>query len=185
MKRLNILIAIIAVISIGCEITPQPRNTVGPAGRDGLDGLNGEESFVFDYELSFTAPDYNVLLSLPSNFDMQDSDVMLIYFLWEVKDGLEIWRSIPQALYFQDGILNYNYDYSKFDANVFLDGTVNLNGLGADYTDNWIARVVVVPAQFANGRSSLDLTDYEQVKNEFSLAPTKLNIDHYKFRSNI
>lgn len=64
------------------------------------------------------------------------SDVMMVYFLWEIKDDVEIWRALPQTLYFYDGILHYNYDFIKFDANVFLDGTAMLDGLGAAYTDN-------------------------------------------------
>ena len=176
MKKLYILMLIIGMMSFGCEYSPP-----GPRGFDGLDGLDGQESFVFEYELSFTAPDYSILLNLPDDFTMLDSDVMLIYFLWEVQDDVEIWRALPQQLYFMDGILAYNFDHTKFDANVFLDCTVDLDGLGADYTDNWIARLVVVPAQFS-GRTSIDYSDYNQVKEAFALSASLLANEGYKKR---
>ena len=37
-------------------------------GQDaGPDGVDGEESYVFEYEFSFTAPDYSVILNLPND----------------------------------------------------------------------------------------------------------------------
>ena len=179
MKKLYILFLLTGMVSISCN-----ESYPGPPGRDGLDGidgLNGQESFVFEYEFSFTAPDYSVLLNLPEDFVMLDSDVMLVYFLWDVEDGVEIWRALPQQLYFTDGILAYNFDHTKFDTNVFLDGTVNLDGLGSVHTDNWIARVVVVPGQF-NGRTSLDLSDYDQVKEFFDLSPSQFATEGYMQR---
>lgn len=178
MKKLYTLLLLCGMLLIGCE-TPIP----GPPGRDGfdgLDGLNGEEAFVFEYDLSFTAPEYSALLELPSTFNMLDSDVMLVYFLWEITDNdTEIWRALPQSLFFTDGILHYNYDFTKFDATVFLDGTVNLDGLGADLTDNWIARVVVVPGQF-EGR--IDYSNYDEVKEQFGLSNSVLATKNYQKR---
>lgn len=179
MKKAYILLMLIGVGLFSCS-EPGPPGPPGFDGLDGLDGVDGEEGFVFEYEFSFTAPDYSVLLSLPNTFTMLDSDVMLVYLLWEVTDdGVEVWRALPQTLYFNDGILSYNYDFTKFDASVFLDGTVNFNGLGAIYTDNWIARVVVVPAQFASGRAAIDYSDYNEVKEFFDLSPSKLATKEY------
>lgn len=178
MKKLIILFSLIGIILSGCGEQGPP----GPPGFNGLDGVDGEESFVFEYELSFTAPDYSAFLNLPNDFTMLDSDVMLIYFLWEVNNGTEVWRLLPQTLYFQEGIVHYNFDHTKYDANVFLDGTINRDLLSAAYTDNWIARVVVVPAQFTGGRALVDYTDYDQVKELFNLGPSKLAPDNYSRR---
>lgn len=157
-----------------CYFEEGPPGPRGYPGYDGIDGVDGEESFVFEYEFSFTAPDYGVILELPTGFEMLDSDVILVYFLWEVtNDGVEIWRALPQRFYFEDGVLEYNYDFTKYDASVFLDGNVNFDALGAEYTDNWIARVVVVPGQFS-GRSTLDFSDYAAVKAYFKLSDSKL-----------
>lgn len=173
-------ISIIALLFYGCEQGPP-----GPQGRDGyngVDGLDGEESFVFEYELDFTAPEYEVLLQLPNDFNMLDSDVMLAYLLWEITDdGTEIWRPVPQTLFINNEILTYNFDFTKYDASIFLDGTTNLNNLGAAYTDSWIARLVVVPGQFT-GRTVIDFSDYNQVKSYYELPDTHLAINSYQKR---
>lgn len=180
MKRLYILLSVILFGLSSCYYDEDTRGPRGYDGRDGIDGVDGDESFVFEYELSFTAPEYSVLLNLPNDFTMLDSDVALVYFLWEVtSDGTEVWRAVPQTLYFSDGVLTYNYDFTKFDVSVFLDGTVNFDGLGANTTDNWIARVVVVPGQFS-GR--IDYSDYDAVVEYFELSPSKLAKDQYQSR---
>lgn len=180
MKKLQLILVTMVFGLSSCFYDEGPIGPRGYDGLDGIDGVDGEESFVFEYELSFTAPEYNALLNLPSDFQMLDSDVALVYFLWEVTDdGLEVWRQLPQTLYFTDGVLAYNYDFTKFDVSVFLDGTVNLNGLGADLTDNWIARVVVVPGQFA-GR--IDYSDYNAVRDFYELSPSKLAHSKYPKR---
>lgn len=180
MKNLYLLL-LSGIALFSCEVSSGPPGIPGRDGLDGLDGLNGEEAFVFEYELSFTAPDYNVLLNLPDDFALLDSDVMLIYFLWEVDNDVEVWRALPQTLFFQEGILQYNYDFTKFDATVFLEGTINLDLLGSAYTDNWIARVVVVPGQFS-GRTGIDYADYNQVKELFDLSPSRLVNGQYPTR---
>lgn len=179
MKKLYILTLVLGSVLSGCIRSDNIPGPTGPPGRDGLDGLDGEEGYVFEYEFSFTAPDYSVLLNLPDDFTMLESDVMLVYFLWAIEDGVEIWRALPQTLYTTEGILEYNFDFTRFDASVFLDGTVNLDLLGADYTDNWIARIVVVPAQFEGGRTSIDYSDYNQVRDYFNLSPSKLATRDY------
>lgn len=179
MKKLYTLILLSGLFLFSCDPIPGPSGLPGRDGRDGIDGVNGDESFVFEYALNFTSPDYSALLDLPSTFTMLDSDVMMIYLLWEVTDnGTEIWRAMPQSLFFSDGILHYNYDFTKFDATVFLDGTVDLDGLGANYTDNWIARVVVIPGQFS-GRTDINLSSYDEVKAAFDLSDSKLANSNY------
>jgi len=189
MKKLHILLILFTVGLAGCsdDGIPGPQGPPGRDGfdgRDGLNGLDGEESFVFEYEFSFIAPEYSALLELPLDFNILDSDVMLVYLLWEITDnGTEIWRLLPQTLYLPDGIVSYNYDFTKFDASVFMDGTLNLDALGAEFTDNWIARVVVVPGQFS-GRSTLDFSNYDEVKEQLGLPDSKLASAEYTKRPN-
>lgn len=176
MKKL-FTVLLSSIVLFSCE-GPQ-----GIPGTDGQDGLNGEEAYVFEYSLSFTSPDYVALLELPSDFTLLDSDVMLAYLLWDIlDDGTEIWRSVPQSLFITDGILHYNFDFTKYDATLFLDGTIDLDGLGADYTDNWIARIVVVPGLFENGRSVVDISDYHAVIDYYNLSEPSLTTEDYVTR---
>lgn len=148
-----------------------PEGPVGPQGDDGLDAVN-IEGFTFDYELAnFTSENnYEVFLNLPETFTMLESDGMLIYILWDVdQDGFEIWRQLPQTLLSEFGLYMYNFDYTLIDAKVFMDGNFDLSQLSdADLLDQ-VFRVIVVPAQFFEGRHTIDLSDYNQVEEALNL----------------
>lgn len=143
----------------------------GPQGPQGDQGDPGEEAFVFEYEnVSFTGPDYEVILPYASDFEALTSDVALVYFLWDVDtDGNEIWRALPQSLITEDGLLQYNFDWTTLDVRLFLDADFSLDLLTAADTDNWIVRIVVIPGQFwSGGRRAVP--SYEEIKEQYNLA---------------
>jgi hypothetical protein len=154
-------------ISQSCVGPEGPPGPQGFDGYDGVDGKDGEEAYVFEFVFDFESPDYGVLLEYPDGFTALDSDVVLVYLLWDtLDDGTEVWRLLPQSMITDFGFLQYNFDFTKFDARVFLDSDFNLDNLGSPFLDNWLARVVVVPGQFS-GR--MDYTDYDAVKETFNL----------------
>lgn len=144
----------------------------GPPGRDGLDGRDGQdgESFlgsVFEIEDDFTSQnDYTLYFQFPSNITVYDTDVVLVYILWEqVEDNgewLDVWRLLPQTVVLNEGVLQYNYDYTFADVQVFLEGTIDFNTLLPAETDNQIFRIVVFPADFIT-QKSLDVSDYNMM----------------------
>jgi len=171
MKPLSILCTLMVITLFSCQgpTGPEgPRGDQGPQGNPGADGLEG---FTFEYIVDFTAPDYASTLTFPETFQMLESDVALVYFLWGNDNGLDIWRQIPQTLLLNEGTLLYNFDFTMNDVLVFMEADFDMSILGADFTDDWIVRVVVVPAQFANnGRiAGVDLSDYYAVKEYFNL----------------
>jgi hypothetical protein len=168
MKTYTTLAALFFLVLTSCMVDGDgPQGPRGPAGQDGLDG---EEAYVFEYEnVNFVAPDYNAFVEFPSTFQMLNSDMVLVYFLWDVTDaGDDVWRIAPQLMVTDYGLLQYNFDFTKFDVQLFLDGDFNLDLLGASYTDNWVVRVVVVPGQFEN-RTNIDFSDYNAVKEAYGL----------------
>jgi hypothetical protein len=185
MKKAFLLLSIVSLLFfISCNDTAVgpsgPVGSQGPTGLDGLDGLDGlagETSYIFEYDnINFTAPNYEVFLAYPSEFDGLGSDVALIYLLWgeEEVDGdvLEIWRLLPQTILFTDGTLQYNYDFTKNDARLFLGANFPLDELSAMDTDQWVARVVVIPGEFFNAR--LDFANYREIEKALGLDPKAL-----------
>jgi hypothetical protein len=181
----TIYILIIAVFAIfGCE------GPVGPAGYDGLDGqdgLDGEEGYTFDYEnVDFTdANGYTVSLPFPDNFQMLESDVVLVYLKWDDVDidgnSYEVWRALPQTILFNNGFLQYNYDFTMLDVELMLDFEEGMILEPID-TDGWVARVVVVPALFG-ARTNIDYTNYEEVAEHFNLKPIEKEYEFKQRRS--
>jgi hypothetical protein len=171
---LNFIFAISIVLLSSCTFNSQD-GVPGPRGPQGPAGLDGQEAFVFEYpDLTFSASNnYRELLVFPDNFEMLQSNKVLVYFLYDYieQDDLDVWRALPQTEFTDFGTLVYNYDFTMFDVNLFLDGNFDLNLLGANFTDNWIARVVVVPGQFTNGRTEdpVDYNNYDAVMEHYNL----------------
>lgn len=149
-----------------------PTGPVGPAGPQGNDGPQGESGYVFEFEqVDFTSPAYEVFLSFPDNFETLSSDVALVYMLWDVAvvDGVdtEVWRQIPQTILTNDGLLQYNFDFSMVDVRLFMDAEFDMNLLGAIDTDDWVVRVVIVPGNFWNSsrinKSDLNYNDVKEM----------------------
>ncbi len=151
-----------------------PSGPVGPQGPTGPTGADGQSGFVFEWEnVNFTAPNYEVILPFPDNFEGLNSDVSIVYLLWDSytnanNEVVEVWRQLSQTILRPEGALIYNADFSKYDARVFLDAQFSLDQLTADATDNWIVRVVVVPGDFWNS-GRVDFSDYNQVEEMLGL----------------
>jgi hypothetical protein len=173
------LILLIVLSSCYTETVIGPEGPRGPQGPAGADGENG---YVFEWEdVNFTSSNnYEVVLEYPGDFEGFNSDVALVYLLWDAYttnsgEEVEVWRPLNQTLLTEDGTLMYKYDYSKYDAKIFLEADYSLDLLGAIDTDNWIVRVVVVPGDFWNS-GRVDISDYQAVEELLGLP--KLNSQH-------
>ncbi|MEQ9305867.1 MAG: hypothetical protein RJQ14_18280, partial [Marinoscillum sp.] len=164
-----------------------PPGPVGPQGPQGPQGADGESGYVFEWEnVDFTAPEYEVLLSYPDNFEGFDSDVALVYFLWDAytTDGgeeVEVWRQLSQNILTDDGIHQYNYEFSKYNVLLIMDAEFPLDMLRAMDTDNWVVRVVVVPGGFWNS-GRIDFADYHEVEQMLGLPEIPHNLTNVERR---
>jgi hypothetical protein len=156
--------------------TPGPQ---GPAGPQGPQGEPGESGYVFEYtNVNFTAPNYEAFLDF-GDFEVLQSDVVLVYLLWEVQEIngqlVDIWRPLPQTIFHPDGILQYNFDYGVTDVRLFLDADFPLDLLNAIDTDQWIVRVVVAPGEFVDPSSRIDLSNFYDVAKQLGLPTGNIN----------
>ena len=155
-----ILVFALAVLA-SCEGEP------GPPGRDGQNGQDGESFLgsVFEIEGDFTSQnDYTLYFEFPGSITVYDTDVVLVYILWEIAEDnsgelIDVWRLLPQTVVLDEGVLQYNYDYTFADVQVFLEGTLDFNTLLPAETDDQIFRIVVFPADFIT-KKALDVSDY-------------------------
>lgn len=172
MKKFSLVLgALLTLFIVACE-GPQ-----GPPGYDGLDGYNGRDGqdgvnilgTVIDIEGDFVADDYSIFYEFPQTVEVFENDVVLVYILWDqTEDGngdpVDIWRLLPQTRLLDQGILQYNYDYTFFDVNIFLEADFDLGTLPAGDTDAQIFRIAVLPADKAQG-SRLDRSNVKAVMN--------------------
>lgn len=154
------LIAVLSLVSIfGFLACEGPVGPAGPPGFDGNDGVN-IVSEVFEVDVNFTPEnDFSeIFLFEPA---ILPGDVVLTFIQWEVDNNNSIWRALPQNIFFEEGVLIYNYDFTQTDFRLFLDGPLDYSLLGPEWAENQLFRVVVVPGDFAGSR--IDWTNYEAV----------------------
>ena len=185
MKKVSFLLALLTtVFFVSCE---GPAGPPGPPGFDGFDGQDGinilgqvleiEGSFTFDNE-------YSLFYEFPNTVEVFESDLILVYILWEQfedTDGqlVDVWRLLPQTRILNQGLLQYNYDHTFFDVSIFLESDFDLDTLAPADTDNQVFRIGIVPADFAQG-SRFDRSNLQQVMEllnveEESITRQKLN----------
>ncbi|SHJ74091.1 hypothetical protein SAMN05444280_12813 [Tangfeifania diversioriginum] len=153
----------------------------GPPGPPGEDG----ESFlgsVFEIEGDFTSQnDYSLYFEFPSSITVYESDVVLVYILWEQAEDnngewLDVWRLLPQTVVLYDDntgnneVLQYNYDHTFADVQVFLEGTIDFNTLLPAEAQDQIFRIVVLPADFV-AQKNLDVSDYNMMMKSLEVKP--------------
>lgn len=160
MKKVSFLLAMLtSVFFISCE---GPVGPPGPPGFDGQDGINILGT-VLEYQDTFSPIDeYSLRFEFPNTVEVFESDIVLVYILWNVDGDVDIWRLLPQTVLFNEGLLQYNYDHTFFDVSVFLEGEFDLGLLDPVYTDNQVFRVAIVPAEFGQG-SRFDRSNLQQV----------------------
>ena len=178
MRKISILLfALTGLVFLSCE---GPVGPPGPPGFDGLDGLDGQDGInilgkVLEIEGSFTAADdYVLFFEFPLDVEVFESDIVLVYILWEQFEDSEgefvdVWRLLPQTRLLDQGILQYNFDHTFFDVSIFLESDFDLATLSPGDTDDQIFRVAIVPAEFGKDET-FDPTNLDAVM-------TKLQID--------
>ncbi|MGA9240149.1 collagen-like protein, partial [Robiginitalea sp.] len=141
---------LIALISLSaCE------GPTGPPGHPGFDGLDGQDGLigtVYDIVGDFNPSNDYTLFSVFSEdvpgLEVFETDVVLVYILWDQIDDptgpIDIWRLLPQTRLLQQGILQYNYDFTFEDVSIFLESDFNLDSLGPAYTNDQVFRIAIL-----------------------------------------
>jgi hypothetical protein len=180
-KKLFPLLIVLLALFQGCQGPEGPPGPEGPRGPEGgsidvtgttfdLVNVNFTTANEFQYSLSYAAAKVTVL----------ESDAVLIYIDWgTVTSGgqnVTAYRLLPQTAFFNNGgILTYNYDQTKNDFSIFLDGNVTFSTLADDWTKNQNFRIVVVPSDFAaRTNGSVDFSDYNAVAKHFNIDESKI-----------
>ena len=178
MKKIKLLFGIVVVaFAMSCEGPAGPPGFDGLDGRDGLDGQDGVNILgqAIEIEGTFTAENnYSIFFEFPQTVEVFESDLVLVYLLFNQVDDpdggdpIDVWRLLPQTRILDQGLLQYNFDHTFLDVNIFLESDFDLGTLLPGDTDNQVFRIAVVPAEFGTD-SSIDLTDFNSVMNAMQL----------------
>ncbi len=166
MKRITLVLAFIGMIGLqSC--------TVNEVREDVVD--NDTISEVLEVTTSFSqSNNFSRLVTI--NPPIYSSDMILVYHLYDVDNGTDVWRLMPQTYFFAGGgELDYNFDFTRFDVSLFLDANFDLNTLSPAWTQNQTFRIVIVPGYFSGKRANaVDFKDYDATLKAYNIDPTKI-----------
>ena len=160
MKKITAIFAILVLVAIqSCE------GPMGPVGPEGVQGPEGKPGVNIVSEVFQVTADFTEANKFERVFEFKprilDSDMVLAFIQWETSGQNPVWRALPQTIFFNEGVLVYNYDFTKVDFRLFLDGPIDYKTLGTQWTRGQKFRIVVVPGDFTGAR--MDWTNYEAV----------------------
>lgn len=166
MKKITFILAFIGMIGLqSC--------TVNEVNDDAID--NDTISEVIEVTTSFSANN-NFSRLVTINPPIFASDMILVYHLYDVSNGADVWRLMPQTYYFNGGgELDYNFDFTRYDVSLFMDANFDMNTLSSAWTQNQTFRIVIVPGYFSGKTSkTVDFTDYNATLKAFNIDPSKV-----------
>ncbi|QLG46445.1 collagen-like triple helix repeat-containing protein [Costertonia aggregata] len=171
-KAILVLGTFLTLFMVSCEGPVGPPGFDGRDGAPGLDGRDGEEATVFEVtEVNFEyLNDINSHVAAIS-FTALPSDAVLVYRFdgtTEINGNVEnLWSLIPQSFFLPEGTIQYTYTHTPADVEILIDGNFDLSTLSADFTQDQIFRVVIIPGQFASSKS--DKSNIVSVMNSLGL----------------
>ncbi|WP_372638546.1 hypothetical protein [Fodinibius sp.] len=156
MKPLSLLLAVLFFIS--CEGPMGPPGEPGPAGDDFIGQAFEVEAYFND------SNDYSEVFEIPGNIEMYETDIIAVYWLWDVdEEAGDVWQPLPASVYFDDGgEMQYAFDHTAGDVQLFLYGNVDLSTVGDDYTQEQFFKVVILPVEYVE-TNNVDMSNMQEV----------------------
>lgn len=162
----NLLFALLSTAAlsfVSCSGPAGPPGPPGPRGPAGEDGLLAE---VFEVNANFNSGNnYSAFYEL--NPPIFDSDMLMVYILWNFFEDEPIWRPLPLNQFLPEGILQYDYNFTRNDFEIYMDGNIPLSGVGSEFTMNQVFRIVIIPGFLLEDIN--DINDYEEVKKVLNI----------------
>jgi len=112
------------------------------------------------------------------NRALLDQDYVIIFRQAGSENGAIVWQQIPRTLYLPQGVLDYDFDFTKNDFLIYAStgGTYDITTT-PEYLNNQRFRVVLVPAVFGNknaNTSDLSKMSYEEVIAKYKIDDSKV-----------
>lgn len=184
-KFSTILGAVIVLFAVACEGPQGPPGYDGLDGLDGLDGADGIQGQVVEVEgVNFgydgDANLFSTLINFSdiTDFEVFESDAVLVYrYVGSIPtdDGgtADLWSQIPQNYFLDEGTIQYVFEHTFIDLELFIDGNFDLSTLSTDFTDDQIFRIVFIPSEYAEA-SRLDTSNIQNVMSSLGIDEEKV-----------
>ena len=129
---------------------------------------------IFEYSnVNFFPNDYMALLTYPHT--IANSSMVLVYRLSGTFQGADVWKLLPETYFFNNGTLNfrYDFDFTRYNVHLKMEG-FNLATVNSAFKINQTFRVVIIPSFSFKTSSKINYKDYKSVINLFHIDETKV-----------
>lgn len=139
----------------------------GETGPTGPQGPPGPVGSAYEVQASFSEENsYSVISAIPDNIEVLESDIVMVYLLWEVDQntGNDVWQPLPVSVFFDDGELQYGFDHTVADVQLFLTGDTDLSTVGNEFTQDQIFRIAILPVDYVQS-NKINIENMQEVMN--------------------
>jgi len=153
-QNTGLLLVILFLVS--CQGEQGPTGPQGPAGPVGS---------AYEVQASFNEDNnYSVISAIPDNIEVLQSDIVMVYLLWEVDQntGNDVWQPLPVSIFFDDGELQYGFDHTVADVQLFLTGDTDLSTVGDEFTQDQIFRIAILPVDYVQS-NKINVNNMQEV----------------------
>ncbi|WP_374440980.1 hypothetical protein [Epilithonimonas sp.] len=109
---------------------------------------------------------------------MLDQDYVVIFRQSDIVNGNPVWQQIPRTLYLDEGELDYDFDFTKNDFQIYAGGTIDLSNQTQTFKNLYLFnqkfRVVLVPAVFGKNATDLSKLSYEEIIRKYNINDSKV-----------
>lgn len=158
MKRITLILAVIGMVTLGSCSNDDD------VDRDTIAEVYELRNVDFGYN-----PTDGYLIYETLNPQIAHGSSIIMYRLsGTIDSSTPIWQPIPRTLYFPEGELDYDFDFTREDFTIYAGGTYDLN-LTPNFINNQTFRLVIIPGYASNKMSNVDLSDYNAVIKAFNI----------------
>jgi hypothetical protein len=180
MKKLFSILFMTTFLFTACSSNDGERGPQGPPGEDGQDGLDAASATIFEINSDFFYDEEanlwtTNLLAFEDFTDVEvlETDIVLIYRLdaiGQLDDGSDVdeWSMLPQNFFTNEGTIQYVFNHTFVDTEIFIDGNYDLSDLNDDFTTDQIFRIAIIPANFYES-ANFDSSNFGSLMNALDL----------------
>lgn len=161
MKKIGIFLICLGLFTASCSNDDDDLDTIGANYLVSNVNFTPENNFGINYTL--VSP-------------LVSGDVVLVYRLEAVDNGVNVWEPLPTAtIYFDDnqdgiddGFVQYRFNYTANDVDILIESDAP-ETLDSSFTLNQVFQVVIVPADAINQDLHINFKDINDVYNKLHL----------------
>ncbi|MEX2592152.1 MAG: hypothetical protein WD426_05215 [Anditalea sp.] len=164
MKKIYFLLLMIG--ALGFQACEGPMGPPGIDGMDGENGVDGEDGGVFLSTVLETGVNFSAENNYQAafGFEIFEDDNLLVYRAIGADEEENVaWMPLPQTVYAEEGVVIYNYYFTRNFFSIFLETSVPDGELASEWIENQYFRIVVVPGQFLEEAGRVDYGDFNAV----------------------